>query len=58
MVRRLAAPERTLHMKRRSSLLPLATAAALADRIVEHQTTDRTPSRTDDDIAVLVAAHR
>jgi sensor domain CHASE-containing protein len=35
-----------------------ATAAALADRIVEHQTTDRTPSRTDDDIAVLVAAHR
>lgn len=56
--RRTPLHESIEHVRRLVTGWPQGSAAALADRIVAQQTTERQPSRTDDDIAVLVAVHR
>lgn len=56
--RRTPLHESIEHVRRLVTGWPQGSAADLADRIVAQQTTERQPSRTDDDIAVLVAVHR
>ncbi len=56
--RRTSLPESIDQMRQIIDSLPTSTADDLADRILTRQTTDRGPSRTDDDIAVLVAVVR
>jgi serine phosphatase RsbU (regulator of sigma subunit) len=56
--RRTPLHESIEHVRAALSSWPTLSAEALADCVVALQTTDRVPSRTDDDIAVLVALCR